>query len=211
MCTLRLAARLPPHITRPTGRLYFSITASSPRSLPPFPSPFLPGSQTHTAAELPNRAAVSAGKCPFIWPAVKVLQREEQHIHTCSHPTWYPPFFSLFPCSRCLSHRSPLIRLWCSPPLPLSLFFSPIHPNRPSSLCPPFLFFYFYQCSTRMKLQSSAFFSRGTWGKKEKKKETEMSWAGGFLHHITGLLPIKEETLCYWRAAEPIRRQCRQR
>lgn len=186
---------------------------------PPFPShpfppllPFLPGNQTRTAAEPPIAALQwGQGELCFIQPAVKLLQQEDP-----AHPNLLPPHLIpppppptpssslcscvLVPLQSIDSSSDALLHHHSHTPLTLLLQPSISHlktkkQKQKKPLSP--------MCT---KLQSSAFFSLGTLEVKKTERREEMSRTGGALvHHTTGCLPIKGESLCYWRAAEPIR------
>lgn len=174
---------------QPASSLFLLLLPSHP--------PSCLGIRLHTAAEPPSCAAVSTGKSPFIWPAVtvNVLPVLDGAAKSVLTPP-YSPLVSLFPCNVCLSHCSTLARLRCSPSFPL-----PPPPHAQTLINSPHSRPFFSLLNAYEIAELSILFHRHL-GKKRNKKKREMSWAGGLLvHHITGSLPIKEESLCYWRAA----------
>lgn len=179
----------PVHQIHP-GRLHFDITAAITISSHP-PSCLavrLALQQSHLAA-----LQWAQRKLPFIWPAVTLLQRAgsasaskpvSYHSRDPSSPLCSPACLSR--CSKLTQILSPITTV--THPIPFRssshLLFSSI----------PVWFFAWYVGNCRAQQSSpQALMKEG--------EKNGMSWAGGFLlHHITGCLPIKKQSLCYWNA-----------
>lgn len=179
-CTLRLPSHFP-HISMVGWKTVLRHHCNQPPLLLLLSHPpSCLAIRLHTAAEPPSRCS----ECREI----------SLHVTCCPmvHPNLPSPHLiapcSLFPRIFCLSHCVPLIRRQCSVPFPLSLLFSPTYSPTPSVLHSFFSLLAAYEIA-----ELSILLHRHLGG-----GEREMSWAGVFLvHHTTGPVPIKEESLCY--------------